>query len=89
MVEWKDVHSTSPAKTPKLQCIAEKSLTGEFWIPPEKDTPCPRAKKPRQDGRRGKITVRIKLHICQRYLEGSNQTCAHQETLQSLIQNCL
>jgi len=32
-------------------------LTGECWIPPIKDTPCPRAKKkPQQNGRRVEIT---------------------------------
>ena len=58
MVEWKDVHSTSPAKTPKLQFTAEQLLTGECWIPPKKGTPCLRAKeKPQQDGRRGEIVL--------------------------------
>ena len=36
-------------------------------------------KKPQQDGRRGKITFRIKLHTHQRLLEGSNKLCAHQD----------
>ena len=45
MVEWKDVHSNSPAKTPKLQFTAEQLLTGECWILPKKGTPCPRAKE--------------------------------------------
>ena len=60
MVEEKDVHSSSPAKIPKLQRTAEQPLTGESWISPRKDTPPPRAKeKPQQDGRRGEITFRI------------------------------
>ena len=47
----KDVRTSSPLKTPKLQLTAEQSLTGESWIPPKKDTPRPRAKdKPKQDG---------------------------------------
>ena len=42
-------------RTPKLQLIAKQPLTGECWIPPEKDTPRPRAKEnPRQDSRRVK-----------------------------------
>ena len=58
MAEQKDVHS-SPAKTPKLQLTAEQPLTGECWIPPKKDTPCPRAKELlQQDGRRGKESVK-------------------------------
>ena len=43
--------------------------------PTKKDTPHPRAKESsQQDSRRGKILFRIKLHICQRHLEGSNKT---------------
>ena len=42
---------SSPARTPKLQLTAEQPSTGECWILPKKDTPCPRAKeKPQQDG---------------------------------------
>ena len=32
------MHSSSPARTPKLQFTAEQPSTGEFWIPPIKDT---------------------------------------------------
>ena len=54
--------------------------TREIWIPPQKDTPHPRAKeKPQQDSRRGEITFRIKHHICQRNSEDSNKPCVHQE----------
>jgi len=72
------VHSSSPVRTPKLQLAAEQPLTGECWITPGKDIPCPRAKeKPQQDGRRGKITFRIKPYTHQRCSEGSNKTlCA-------------
>ena len=46
--------------------------------PTKKDTPHPRSKeKPQQDGRRGEIMFRIKPHISQRCLEGSNKNlCA-------------
>ena len=73
-----DVNSSSPARTPKLQPAAEEPLTGECWIPPKKYTSGPRAKeKPQQDGRRGKVTFRIKPHTQQRRLKGSNKTlCA-------------
>ena len=57
----------------------------------QKDNPRPRAKeKPQQDGRRGEITFRVKPHTHQRYLEGSNKPCTHQdpETPQRLSQNC-
>ena len=38
-------------------------------------TACPREKeKPKKDGRRGKITFRIKPHTCPRCSEGSNKT---------------
>ena len=35
MVEYKDVSSSSPVRTPKLQLTAEEPLTGEGWIPPK------------------------------------------------------
>ena len=84
------MRSTSPVRTPKLQLTAEQSLKGDYWIPPKKDTPHLMAKeKPQQDGRRSKITFRIKPHTHQRCLEGSNKTCAQQETPQRLSQACL
>ena len=83
------MHSSSSERTPKLQLTAEQSSIGECWIPPKKDTPQPRVKeKPQQDGRRGKIMFRIKPHTHQRFLKGSNKTCAHQETPQRLSQTC-
>ena len=39
----KDVRSSS-ARTPKLKLAAEQPSTGEYWIPPKKDIPRPRAK---------------------------------------------
>ena len=49
--------------------------TEECWIPSKKDTPHLGAKeKPQQDGKRGKITFRIKPHTHQRCSEGSNKT---------------
>ena len=83
MVELKDVHSSSPSRTLKLQLVAEYPSTGECWIPSKKKgTPCPRAKeKPKKDGRRGKIAFRIKPHTFQRCWEGSNKTlCAQGHT---------
>ena len=63
-------HLNSKASIQSIKC----------WIPPRKDTPCPRAKeKPQQDGRRGEIVSRIKPHACQRCLEGSNKPCVHQD----------
>ena len=70
MVEFKDMGSSSPVRTPKSQVDAEQPLTGECWIPPKKDTPCPRAKaKPQQDGRTGAITFKTKSQTCQRCSE--------------------
>ena len=74
------MNSSSPVRTPELQLAAEQPSTGECWIPPEKDTPHPRAKeRPQKDGRRGEITFRFRPHTCQRHLEGSNKPCAHQD----------
>ena len=71
-VEGRD---SSPARTSKSQLAAEQPSTGECWIQPKKDTPCPKAKEnPHQDGRRGKITFRIKPYTHQRCSEGSNKT---------------
>ena len=67
--------SSSSAWTPKLQLAAEQLLTGVCWIPPKKDTQCPRAKeKPQQDGRRGAIAFQIKSQTYQRCSEGTNKT---------------
>ena len=53
MVEEKDVCSSPPVRTPKLQLAAEQPSTGECWISPKKDTPHARAKKkPQQDSRK-------------------------------------
>ena len=72
------MHSSSPARTPKLQLAAKQPSTGECWIPPKKDTPHLRAKeKPQQDSRKGKIMLRIKPRTHQRHSEDSNKTlCA-------------
>ena len=70
MVEFKNMGSSSPVRTPKSQLVAQQPLTGECWIPPKKDTPCPRAKeKPQQDGRRGTMTFETKSQTCQRCSE--------------------
>ena len=51
--------SSSSARTPKLELATEQASTEECWIPPKKDTPCPRAKElPPQDGRRGEESVK-------------------------------
>ena len=66
-------------RTPELQLAAEQS-TREYWIPPKKDIPHPRAKeRPQQDGWRGKITFRIKPLTHQRCSEGSNKPYVHQD----------
>ena len=50
MVHWRDVHSSSPVRTSKLQLTAEQPSTGECWIPSKKDISHPSAKeKPQQD----------------------------------------
>ena len=45
MSEWKEMCSSSPARTPKLQLAAEKPSTGGCWNPPKEGTPCPRTKE--------------------------------------------
>ena len=52
MVEQKDVFSSSPARTPKLQLAAEQPSMGGCWNPPKKkDTPYPRTNEKPQDGK--------------------------------------
>ena len=92
MAEHKDIHSSSPTRTPKLQLAAEPPSTWECWIPPKIDIPHPRAKaKSQQDGRRGEITFRIKHLTHQTCSEGSNKSCVHQDpdTPWRLNQNCV
>ena len=68
-------------RTPKLQIAAEQPSTGECWIPPKTDTPCPRAKgKTQKDGRRGKITFRIKPSYPSEMHRGLKQNLVHKET---------
>ena len=68
---------------------AEQPSTGECWIPPKKDTTCPRAKKkkkPQQNGRRGETTFGIKCHTHQRCSESSNKTlCTRTLCARSLV----
>ena len=52
------MHSSHPARSPKSQLVAEQPLTGGCWNLSKKDTPCPKAKKPQQDGRRGTATIK-------------------------------
>ena len=77
--------SSSPVGTPKLQLAAEQLSTGECWNPRKKYTPRQRAKeKPQQDGRRDKITIRIKPHTQLRHSEGSNKTlCAPEDSTET------
>ena len=74
MAEQKDVCSSSPARTPKLQLIAEQLLTRECWVPPKKDPTSKVKGKPLQDGRRGEIEFTIKPYSHQRHSEGSSKT---------------
>ena len=78
MVKWKNLCSSSPARTLKLQLTAEQLSIEECQIPAKNDAPSPRAKeKPQKDSKNGKIVFRIKPYTHQRCLEGSNKTlCA-------------
>ena len=74
MVEQKDVCSSSPVRTPKLQHAAEQPSAGKCWIPPKKIYPMSKDK--------GEATARLQ--------EGQNciqnQTSYSQETLGGLKQ---
>ena len=44
MAQEKDMCSSSPARTPKLQLTAKQPSSGEWWIPPKKRYPMPKGK---------------------------------------------
>ena len=69
--------SSSPTRTKKLLLTAEQPSTGECWIPPEKDSPLPRAKDSfNKIVGGGKLCLESNL-IPTRPSEGSNKTlCA-------------
>ena len=78
MTEWKDMHSSSAARTPKSQLAAEKQSTGGCWNPPKKGTPCPRTKEKWQQ-----VVVDAQSGYNQtpyppETLGGHKKTCAHQ-----------
>ena len=82
--------SSSPGKTRKLQLTAEQLSTGECWIPPKKDSPHPRAKeKLQQDGRRSKITFRIKPIPTRDIQRAQTKPSMQQENPQRLSQTWL
>ena len=62
-------------KNSKITSCCLTTIDRRMLDPTKKNTPHPRAKeKPKQDGRRGKITFRIKPHSHQRCSESSNKT---------------
>ena len=72
------MHSSS-ARTPKQQLTAEQLSTGKCWIPPQRDTPRPRAKgKPQQNGRRGEITLESN-HLPTRDAQRVQANLVHQD----------
>ena len=74
------MHASS-VRTLKLKLAAEQPSTGKCWIPPKRDTLCPKAKeKPQQDGRRGEITSSIKPHTYQRPQRAQTKSCATRRT---------
>ena len=89
MSEYKGMHSSSPAKIPKLQIVAEQKLTGECRIPLKKDTDF-------QGQRRSlsKMVGVVKSHLESDHIptrddqRAQTKPCAHMETLQRLSQTC-
>ena len=83
IAEYKDICSSSPVRTQKLQLTAEQTSIGECWSPSKKDAPCPRTKqKPQQDGRRGRrgeTKFRIKFHAIRDVWRAQTKTCVHQD----------
>ena len=78
-------HSGTALAVQWLRCLAPNAEAEKRWSIFEE---LPHVQ---QDGRRGKITFRIKPHTCQRCSEGSNKPWVHQnpETPQRLRQSCV
>ena len=92
MAEWKDLHSSSPAWTPKLHLAAEQPSTGECWLQPNKI--------PYFQGQRrshSKMVGGVKSHLESNSIpirdawRAQTKPCAHQnqETPQKLSQACV
>ena len=81
MLEYVD-KCLSSARTPKLQLTAEQPLTGECWITPNNDIPCPRAKEKSQKGGGG-----VKSHLESNSMpardpqRAQTKHCAHQDQM--------
>ena len=53
------MYSSPPARAPKWQLAVEQPLTEGHWSSPKNDTPHKKTKgKPKQDGRKGTITIK-------------------------------
>ena len=63
MVEQKDVFSSSPARTPKLELAAERPSTGGCWNPPQKKIPYVQGQTRSHNKT---VRVKIKPHTRQR-----------------------
>ena len=84
MVEFKNMGSSSPVRTPKLKLSAEQLSIGECWIPPKKDIPHPRAKeKPRNMVGGVKSCLKSNPIPTRDARRAQTRPCAHQETPQT------
>ena len=62
----KDMHSSSPVRTPKSQLAAEKPSTGGCWNPPRKRYPTSNDKADAtMRWQEGQDHIKIKSHTCQ------------------------
>ena len=67
-------------KSLKSQLVADKPLTGECWNALKKKKKHTSVKeKPQQDSWRSTMKFKIKLHIHQRALKGTNKTLCETE----------
>ena len=62
MAEYKDMHSSPPARAPKLQLTAEQLLTGGCWNIPKKRYPTSKDKEDTARQWEGHNHDEIKFH---------------------------
>ena len=92
MAEWKDMQSSSPVRTLKLQLTIEQPSTGQCWIPPKKIL-CVQVQRrsPNKMVGGAKSCLESNTIPTRDAQRAHTKPCVHQdpETPQRLSQNCL
>ena len=91
MAETKEVRSSSPVRTPKLQLAAEQPSRGECWVPPKKKIPHFQGQRRSRSQMVGgaKSCLESNSIPAREARRAQRKTTAHQETPQRLSQASL